>query len=63
MANGSKHGNKELQVLNINKESREMLRSQAEEKNITISSYVERLVLEKEVQRKQGKTIEGKKNE
>ena len=43
----SKHGNKELQTINLNSDARELLKEQANEAGISISTYIERLILEK----------------
>lgn len=39
---------KENQMLVINKDAREMLRRQAERAELSVSNYIERIILEKE---------------
>ena len=45
---------KENQMLVINKDAREMLHKQAERAELSVSNYIERIILEKEWEYKHG---------
>lgn len=44
----AKHGNKETLMITLNPDVKEMIQKQAAEKNLSVSNYVERFVLEKD---------------
>lgn len=48
---------KENQMLVINKDAREMLHRQAERAELSVSNYIERIILEKEWEYKHGLQI------
>lgn len=51
----AKHGKKEVQVINLHSDAREMLHQQANDAGISISTYIERIILEKDIIQKQKK--------
>lgn len=47
-----KHGKKEVQVINLHSDAREMLHKQASSAGVSISTYIERIILEKNILQK-----------
>lgn len=44
----ARSGNKEIQALNLNPDARKLLKEQAGRAGVPISTYIERIILEKE---------------
>lgn len=49
-------GQKEPMTISLNPDAKELLKNQAKEKNLSVSEYIERIVLERETIRKYKET-------